>query len=133
MFCRRFSAACIVHGISFIFYQMECLDGDDLTSLNDTSQCSKSCQLKVSMRNLIKHLNFFHLTLDLDLKKGRKKNFYVVFRSSFACVHSMSMHCIDIFRVKIATSFPRDNLIFLHLLGLLNFNLNGSAHKHLCL
>ncbi|KAK2453745.1 sister chromatid cohesion protein PDS5 protein A [Trifolium repens] len=35
--------------------QMECLDGDDLTSLNDTSQCSKSCQLKIyGLKTLVK-------------------------------------------------------------------------------
>lgn len=76
---------------------MDCLDDDDLTSLHDTSQCSKSCQLKVSMRNLIKHLKFFHLTLDLDLKKG-KNYFPVIFLSSCAFVHSVSIHCIDFFQ-----------------------------------
>ncbi|XP_012567744.1 sister chromatid cohesion protein PDS5 homolog B isoform X3 [Cicer arietinum] len=34
--------------------QMECLDDDDLTSLHDTSQCSKSCQLKIyAMKTLV--------------------------------------------------------------------------------
>lgn len=48
----------IVHRISYMFDQVECLDDyDDLTSLHDTSQCSKSCKLKVSMRSLIEHLN----------------------------------------------------------------------------
>lgn len=104
MFYRNFSVAC-VNGISFMFDQMEYLDDADLTSSHDTSQCSKSCQLKVSRRNLIKHLKFFHRTLDLDFKKD-KNYFAVVFLSSCVCVHSMSIHFIDFFRVKIATSFP---------------------------
>jgi hypothetical protein len=131
MFCRRFSAACIVHGISFIFYQMECLDGDDLTSLNDTSQCSKSCQLKVSMRNLIKHLNFFHLTLDLDLKKGKKKTFLLYFDHLLL----VFIRCLCTVLIFLGLKFQ---LVFLEVIlsfyiYLLNFNLNGSAYKHLCL
>jgi hypothetical protein len=54
-----------------MFDQMECLDDDDdeddLISLYDTSQCSKSCQLKVSMRNLIKHLKYFYYTFDYGI------------------------------------------------------------------
>ncbi|XP_050886005.1 sister chromatid cohesion protein PDS5 homolog B isoform X2 [Lathyrus oleraceus] len=35
--------------------QMDCLDDDDLTSLHDTSQCSKSCQLKIyALKTLVK-------------------------------------------------------------------------------
>ncbi|XP_058724136.1 sister chromatid cohesion protein PDS5 homolog B isoform X3 [Vicia villosa] len=35
--------------------QMDCLEGDDLTSLHDTSQCSKSCQLKIyGLKTLVK-------------------------------------------------------------------------------
>lgn len=52
MFGISFSAACIVHGISYMFDQMESLDDDGLTSLYGTSQCSKSCKLNVSLINL---------------------------------------------------------------------------------
>jgi hypothetical protein len=58
MFSVSFSATCIVHGIIYMLDQMESLDDDDddLTSLYGTAPCSKCCQLKVSMINLIEHL-----------------------------------------------------------------------------
>jgi hypothetical protein len=58
MFSVSFSATCIVHGISYMFDQMESLDDDDLTSSYGTSQCSKSYQLKVSMINPARTFGF---------------------------------------------------------------------------